>query len=70
MGRFARVVAVDVPHHVTQRGNARQLILDGDTDRAGGPVPIGDKNIPDCPILNLKGAPLLATFARSGSAAK
>jgi putative transposase len=27
MARFARVVAVDVPHHVTQRGNARQAIL-------------------------------------------
>jgi|GEM_PF-4371502 len=24
MGRFPRVVVVDVPHHVTQRGNARQ----------------------------------------------
>src|SRR5579864_1220983 len=33
MGRFARVVAVDVPHHVTQRGNARQVILDSDEDR-------------------------------------
>jgi REP element-mobilizing transposase RayT len=27
------VVAVDVPHHVTQRGNARQCILDSDADR-------------------------------------
>jgi len=27
------VVAVDVPHHVTQRGNARQYILDSDADR-------------------------------------
>lgn len=27
MARLARVVAVDVPHHVTQRGNARQFIL-------------------------------------------
>jgi len=33
MGRFARVVVVDVPHHVTQRGNARQVILAGDEDR-------------------------------------
>ena len=33
MARFARVVAVDVPHHVTQRGNARQVILVSDTDR-------------------------------------
>jgi hypothetical protein len=34
MGRFNRVVAVDVPHHVTQRGNGRRLILECDADRA------------------------------------
>jgi putative transposase len=34
MGRFARVVAADVPHHLTQRGNNRRFILDCDTDRA------------------------------------
>ena len=33
MGRFARVIAVDIAHHVTQRGNARRFILDCDTDR-------------------------------------
>ena len=33
MARLARVVAVDVPHHVTQRGNARRFILDVDADR-------------------------------------
>jgi len=33
MARFARVVVVDVPHHVTQRGNARQIILSNDADR-------------------------------------
>jgi putative transposase len=33
MGRFARVVVVDVRHHVTQRGNARQPILTSDGDR-------------------------------------
>jgi|SRR5581483_10377515 len=33
MARFARVVVVDVPHHVTQRGNARQVIFDDDADR-------------------------------------
>jgi len=33
MARFPRVVAVDVPHHVTQRGNARQVILSSDADR-------------------------------------
>ena len=34
MGRFNRVVAMDVPHHVTQRGNGRRFILDCDADRA------------------------------------
>ena len=33
MGRFNRVVAIDVPHHVTQRGNGRHFILDCDADR-------------------------------------
>ncbi len=33
MARFARVVVVDVPHHVTQRGNARQAIFAEDSDR-------------------------------------
>jgi hypothetical protein len=33
MGRFTRVVAVDVPHHVTQRRNGRRFVLDGDADR-------------------------------------
>lgn len=33
MTRLARVVAVGVPHHVTQRGNARRFILDADADR-------------------------------------
>jgi putative transposase len=33
MARFPRVVVVEVPHHVTQRGNARQVILASDADR-------------------------------------
>jgi putative transposase len=33
MGRFNRVVALDIPHHVTQRGNARRFILNCDADR-------------------------------------
>jgi len=33
MARLARVVAVDIAHHVTQRGNARQFILASDTER-------------------------------------
>jgi len=33
MARFARVVLPDVAHHVTQRGNARQVILSSDRDR-------------------------------------
>jgi putative transposase len=31
--RLARVIAVDVPHHVTQRGNGRRFILNSDADR-------------------------------------
>jgi len=34
MARFARVVVEDVAHHVTQRGNVRQVIFSGDGDRA------------------------------------
>jgi len=33
MARLARVVAVGVPHHVTQRGNARQVVFSTDADR-------------------------------------
>jgi putative transposase len=33
VARLARVIAVDVPHHVTQRGNARQFILTTDAER-------------------------------------
>ena len=33
MARLPRVVVVDVPHHVTQRGNARQVIFNQDADR-------------------------------------
>jgi REP element-mobilizing transposase RayT len=34
MGRLARVVATDVPHHLTQRGNGRRFVLDCDADRS------------------------------------
>jgi len=33
MARLARVIALDTPHHVTQRGNARQFILESDAGR-------------------------------------
>lgn len=33
MPRIARVVAAGVPHHITQRGNARQIIFDDSADR-------------------------------------
>ncbi len=33
MPRFARVVAVGTPHHVTQRGNNRQAVFQSDQDR-------------------------------------
>ena len=34
MVRFARVVAPGIPHHITQRGNARRFILEGDAERS------------------------------------
>ncbi len=33
MGRLARVIAVGVAHHVTQRGNGRRFLLESDVDR-------------------------------------
>jgi hypothetical protein len=33
LARVARVVAAVVSHHVTQRGNARRIMLDCDADR-------------------------------------
>ncbi len=33
MARLPRVVVADVAHHVTQRGNARQVIFSSDADR-------------------------------------
>ena len=33
MARLPRVIAIDVPHHVTQRGNARQVVFASDADR-------------------------------------
>ena len=34
MARLPRVVIAEVPHHVTQRGNARQVIFGSEADRA------------------------------------
>jgi hypothetical protein len=33
MARFARVIAVGVPHPITQRGNVRRFILQDEADR-------------------------------------
>ncbi len=33
MARLPRVVVVDIPYHVTQRGNAQQVVLSNDADR-------------------------------------
>jgi REP element-mobilizing transposase RayT len=33
MARLSRIVVVNIPHHVTQRGNARQFILADDDER-------------------------------------
>jgi REP element-mobilizing transposase RayT len=32
MPRIARAVAVGFPHHITQRGNYRQRVFEGDDD--------------------------------------
>jgi putative transposase len=34
MARLARVIVPGMPHHITQRGNARRCILNSDQDRA------------------------------------
>ena len=34
MARLARIAIVNIPHHVTQRGNARQFLLASDSERA------------------------------------
>jgi len=34
VARLARVVAIDVAHHVTQRGSARQFTLTSDSERS------------------------------------
>jgi putative transposase len=33
MPRLARVIAPGVPHHITQRGNARRDVFDSDAER-------------------------------------
>src|SRR5579863_1063588 len=33
MARLARIAIVNIPHHVTQRGNARQFLLASDSER-------------------------------------
>ena len=33
MARLPRVEALDTPHHVTQRGNARRVVFESDNDR-------------------------------------
>ena len=33
MARFRRVVAIDIPHHITQRSNARRQVFDCEADR-------------------------------------
>ena len=33
MARLARIAIVNIPHHVTQRGNARQFLLASDAER-------------------------------------
>ena len=46
MARLARVIAVGVPHHVTQRGKARRSILSTDGDRQVYLELLGEKSAP------------------------
>jgi hypothetical protein len=47
MARLARLSIVNVPHHVTQRGNARQCILASDAERAARKL----GNFPSVPMF-------------------
>lgn len=42
MARLARVVAADVAHHVTQRGDRRQQVFSSDEDYATYLSPLAD----------------------------
>ena len=53
MARLARVVAADVPHHVTQRGNARRFILAIGTDRSVY-LTLLRENIESCRVSGLR----------------
>jgi len=33
MTRIARIIAVDYPHHITQRGNNHRIVFNDDEDR-------------------------------------
>lgn len=49
MARLARVVVAGIPHHITQRGNARRFILDSDADR-GVYLDLLKENIERCKV--------------------
>jgi hypothetical protein len=72
MTRLARVIAVDVPHHVTQRGNARRFILDQTWTKpwVTGPNP-GTQDVPHEPVsqdfLNSAWAVIIFFFLPRGS---
>jgi len=48
-GSFSSCRAIDVPHHITQRGNARQFILASDAER----ICLSRSAAPSCPIHGL-----------------
>jgi hypothetical protein len=51
--RFARVVAADLPHHVTQRGNRRQQVFFGNDDYEAYCTPVGGR-LPRCRRAQVK----------------
>jgi len=51
VARLARAVAIDVVHHVTQRGNRRQVILTPDSEPLNSPPSEKKVNVRLSPIL-------------------
>jgi hypothetical protein len=49
MARLARVIAVGVPHHITQRGNARRFILQDEADRCAAFPMVVTSPVPKTP---------------------
>jgi hypothetical protein len=58
VARLARVVAIDVAHHVTQRGNRRQLIFTSDSEPLNRTLPKKNVNVPSVPDFRFSLSPI------------